>query len=294
MTRRAAALARAGALAALVAAIPPLHERALAGRSPRQGDPQLYLWSGRHVRLLFPGFHNLAADVYWLRTVQYYGGQRAFSRDKTFPLLRPLVEITTTLDPRFEIAYRYGAVFLAEPRPMGAGDPAGAVELLEKGVAALPDDWRLRQWLGFFHYSYRDDARQAAEVLTEASKLEGAPFWLRTLAGSFLAAGGERELSRRLWTEMYNQSEEGLLRENARGHLRYLEALDAADAIAGSVARFQRQHGRWPRSLGELREAGLLPDPPLDPEGVPFAYDPETGKVEIARQSPLWRPLQAG
>ena len=34
-----------------------------------------------------------------------------------YPLLYPLLDITTTLDPRFNIAYRFGAIFLAEPYP---------------------------------------------------------------------------------------------------------------------------------------------------------------------------------
>jgi len=35
--------------------------------------------------------------------------------EKRFDLLVPLVNITIALDPRLEIAYRYGATFLAEP-----------------------------------------------------------------------------------------------------------------------------------------------------------------------------------
>ena len=97
------------------------------GRVPGPGGG-LYLWSGQHVRRLVPGLRDLLADIYWLRTVQYFGGQRAFAKDKQFELLEPLTDITTTLDPRMEIAYRYGAIFLAEPHPVGAGEPRKAVE----------------------------------------------------------------------------------------------------------------------------------------------------------------------
>ncbi len=45
----------------------------------RAQEEVLYLWSGEHVRRLFPGFEGLAADIYWLRTVQYFGGERVFS-----------------------------------------------------------------------------------------------------------------------------------------------------------------------------------------------------------------------
>ena len=98
----------------------------------------LYLWSGGHVERLFPGFESIAADLYWLRTVQYFGAERRFAREKRFDLLRPLIEITTDLDPRLEVAYRYGAIFLAERAPEGAGRPREAIEVLEKGVRTQP------------------------------------------------------------------------------------------------------------------------------------------------------------
>ena len=123
--------------------------------------------------MLFPGFEGLAADVYWLRTVQYFGGQKAFTQGRDFALLRPLIEITTTLDPRLEIAYRYGAMFLSESPPGGAGRPKEGIEVLEKGARNLPGSWRLRQHLGFFHFLYLKDAHTAAAVLEEAAELPG-------------------------------------------------------------------------------------------------------------------------
>lgn len=48
----------------------------------------------------------------------------------------------TTLDPRFDAAYRFGAIFLAEPYPDGAGRPDPAVKLLKKGVRARPERWQ--------------------------------------------------------------------------------------------------------------------------------------------------------
>lgn len=58
---------------------------------------------------------------------------RRFSRRG---LLHPLLDAVTTLDPRF------GAIFLAEPYPDGAGRPGPAVKLLKKGVRARPERWQ--------------------------------------------------------------------------------------------------------------------------------------------------------
>jgi tetratricopeptide (TPR) repeat protein len=277
----------------LVAVVPwsqsKIDDRVGRVRAPREA---LYLWSGEQVRKVFPGFEGLAADVYWLRTVQYYGGQRLFSRKKDFTLLRPLIEITTTLDPRLEIAYRYGAVFLSEAPPMGAGRPHEGIEVLEKGTRALPESWRLRQHLGFFYFLYLGDARRAAAILEEAAELPGAAFWLRTLAADLLAQGGDRAASREMWQHMYDQAEEGILRENARWQLAILDSLDRADRITKAVQAFERRHGRRPRRLEELWRSGEWRGPLSDLQGVRFQYDGSMGRVSISRKSLLWRPAQ--
>jgi hypothetical protein len=250
----------------------------------------LYLWSPQEIRRLVPGFEDLAADIYWLRTVQYFGGEHAFHRAKNYDLLLPLIDITTTLDPKMEIAYRYGAIFLSEPRPVGAGRPEEGIRILERGVKNLPNNWRLRQDLGFFYFLFLKDPHRAAEILLEASQIPGAAFWLRTLAADLLAKGGDRDTSRKMWTRILEQSEEGIMKQNAQEHLVLLDALDAVDALSSLVVDFRRRTGRNPRDLSELVSTGLLQGPAVDPAGSPFAYDPASGKVAISSQSPLWRP----
>jgi tetratricopeptide (TPR) repeat protein len=278
-------------LAVLVSAIPWTQARIdrTAG-TYRTQEEVLYLWSGEHVKRLFPGFEALAADVYWLRTVQYFGGERLFSREKRFELLRPLVDITTTLDPRLEIAYRYGAIFLSEAPPVGAGRPREGMEVLARGVRHLPHSWRLRQDYGFFCYLYLGDTEKAAAILNDAAEMEGAAFWLRMLAADLLTKGGSLADARRMWQQMYDQAEEGIIRQNAKVRLEILDSLELARRLAAAVAEFERRSGRRPARLEELRAAGLWRGPVTDTEGVRFGYDRDTGRVVIARESPLWRP----
>lgn len=279
-------------MAVLAAAIVWTQRRmdAQVGRFRAQQEV-LYLWSGRQVKRLAPGFEGLLADIYWLRTVQYFGSQRLFSRDRNFELLEPLTDITVTLDPRLRIAYQYGAVFLGEPQPIGAGRPRNAVALLERGCRANPDDWQMRKDLGYFHFLFLDDAHTAARILMEAADLPGAPYWLRTLAADVLSAGGDRATSRRIWEQIHAESA-GPLQENARVHLMILDALDARDRLRAAVAELERRTGVRPRALSELSALGLPARPPEDPTGVPFVYDAGTGVVSISPDSRLWRPNQ--
>ena len=124
-------------------------------------DDQLLLRSGTAVRQMSLGYDSLLADIYWTRAVQYYG-TRAGVPGAKFDLLWPLLDITTALDSKLTIAYRYGAIFLSEPPPAGAGRPDLAIELVKRGIAANPDDWYLNGDLGFLYYWRMSDYPSAA------------------------------------------------------------------------------------------------------------------------------------
>ena len=275
-------------LLVLLAAVPLIQGRidrraALAGGQAGAS----YQWTGDAVKRMAPGLEAVLADVYWLKTVQHYG-QGRLSPDRGFALLGPLIDVTVTLDPRMVIAYRYGAIFLAEPPPGGAGRPNDAIALLARGSEALPGNWGIRQDLGFFHFLFLRDAKAAARILTEASMLPNAPFWLKNLAADVLAKGRERQTALRMWREIRDQSE-GVMKYNAEVQISVLEALDQADSLTAAVGRFKERTGHNPRSLEEL-ESGLPTRLAVrDSTGVPFEYDPGTGKVSVSRRSALWR-----
>jgi hypothetical protein len=253
-------------------------------------EGRLYAWSGQRLKRLLPGFENVLADVYWLRTVQYFGAQRVYAADKRFDLLDPLIDVTVTLDPRLEVAYRYGAIFLCEPWPTGKGDPQAGSALLERGVRALPASWRLRQDLGFYRYVFLGDATGGAQVLLDAAGLPDAPFYLESLAGMLLARGGQRSTARQVWRRMYDQGEAGFIRENALYNLQRLDALDALDALNAAVERYRERAGRPPAHAQEVLSVGVDRRLLTDPLGVPFAYEPARGRFWFGQASRLWRP----
>ena len=167
--------------------------------------------SGPALRRLTVSLNALAADVYWIRTLQYYGGAKRrlaalagvpeppplLAASSDYDQLYPLLDITTSLDPRFTVAYRFGAVFLAEAYPSGQGRPDLAVRLLEKGIREQPDKWEYMEDAGFVHYWYEHNFPEAARWFERASEAPGAPVWLKPLAATTMAQGGDRESSRR-------------------------------------------------------------------------------------------------
>jgi len=275
---------------ALLIPLVPLVQRSIDARqgSFAERARPLFSESPERLRRLVPGFELLFADVYWLRAVQYYGSERVFNPDPSYDNLRPLIDITTALDPRLELAYRYGAIFLSEDRPIGAGKPELGLEVLEKGVRALPGSWRLRWDLGAHWFFYMKDAKRAAAVLSGAKSITGAPYWLENLAARFLE-GDDRNSAREIWRHQYEIGEGGV-RDNALYNMQVLDALDIRDAYNAAIERFRSASGRSPTSLQELAQAGYVREPaPRDPTGVHFVYDPKAGRLRIARTSRLWR-----
>lgn len=247
----------------------------------------LYVPSGEVMKRLTLSFDALAADVYWIRAVQHFGSTRRSSAPKRYELLYPLLDIATTLDPSFNIAYRFGSIFLAEDPPGGPGTPDLAIKLLEKGVAASPTRWQYLQDIGFVHYWWRHDYPAAAEWFSKASAVEGAPWWLASLSASTLAQGGDRQASRALWQTLRDSADEEWLRNDAVRRLAQLDALDQIEALSELVRTFGERGGARPFTWDGLVRAGLLRGIPVDPTGVPYYLGGYSGAVDLGDGSTL-------
>ncbi len=295
--RRSAGVCVVAALIGLAAFVQHLRE----GRYPPSAtsEDSLYVTSGTALRRLTVGYSALAADLYWIRTLQYYGGVKLrLEGDAPAPLrgngappadyelLYPLLDLTTTLDPAFNIAYRFGAIFLAEPYPGGAGRPDLAITLLEKGLAARPDKWEYMQDVGFVHYWWRHDYKAAAHWFQRASQVPGAPWFLRSLAATTLAEGGDRRSSRTMWQAIYQSAEIDWLRKDAERRLLQLDAMDFIDQVQNIIDR-ARAAGILAADWQALARAGVLRGIPVDPSGTPLDLD-DRGRVRLSSQSPLF------
>ena len=120
------------AIAALLTTIVALQmdrERRFPQAEPAQQI--LYVNSPAVLTRLALSYDALVADLYWIRAIQYYGGTRLSEQgDKSYELLFPMLDLTSSLDPDFNIAYDFGAFFLSEMKPGGPGQSDLAIKLL--------------------------------------------------------------------------------------------------------------------------------------------------------------------
>ena len=239
----------------------------------------LYIPSAKTLKRMSLGYSGLMADIYWTRAVQYFGWKhRNLAMD--YKLLFPLLDITTDLDPQLLVAYRFGAFFVAQKPPAGAGEPDKAAALIEKGIKHNPDNWRLYYDLGFLHAMDRHDYMAAAKAFEAGSKLPNAHPSLRILAALMASKGGDLETSRMMWQMTLESATNPSIKENAIEHLRALEVDEVVPILEQRIQQYKASRGALPGSWLDMVKAGYLKRAPLDPAGNPYKLR-EDGTVVV-------------
>ena len=247
-------------------------------------DESLYL-NAKTAKRISLGFNGLAADWYWMRSLQYVGKKILAQEGNAslddlsqldLRLLGPLLENATTLDPEFLDPYEYAAVVLP------AIDVQDAIRITRKGIDANPNAWRLYQHLGYIYWQQHDYAK-AAEVYGRGAAIPGVPPWMQAMKARMAAEGGSRDTAREIYTRMFEQSADEKVKDMAHKRLMQLDSLDQRDELRKLLVAYQTRTGRCPANWREMN----FPGAPLDPSGAPYVLEPGKCQVELGPGSAI-------
>lgn len=261
---------------------------------PNAIDESLYV-NGKTARRISLGFNGLAADWYWMRSLQYVG--RKIINDNDVPLdhlgllnlklLAPLLDTATTLDPEFLDPYEYAAIVLPS---INVNE---AIRITQKGIDANPNAWRLYHHLGYIYWQ-QHDYQAASEIYGRGAQIAGAPPWMEAMKAKMAAEGGSRSTAREIYTRMYEGSADEKVKDMARKHLLQLDSLDQRDGLRKLFVAYQSRMGKCPNSWKEiepvfraLRIAVDASGAPLDPSGVPYVLRGGACEVDLDPKSEI-------
>jgi hypothetical protein len=212
--RSLAAIGLALALGALAAVLSGQAYRLLP--HPRPLEELAYYPSGEHLRPATLGHAETAADLAWLRAVQYYGEHRI--TDNRFDRMEHVFDILTSLAPQFVPAYVFGGFALAQE---GRDFPA-AERLMLKGIEDNPRSGTLSFELGFLYFVRPGgrDLPKAAQYFEIAAHQPDSPPQARRFAAYARQNAGDLVVSYELWLEVYRSTQNRYLRESAARELR--------------------------------------------------------------------------
>jgi tetratricopeptide (TPR) repeat protein len=247
------------------------------------GEKSLYV-SANTAKRLSLSFNGLAADFYWMRTLQYVGRKIVSYEDShegnfylgnlsglELHLLPQLLRISTTLDPQFLAPYEYGAVILPEI------NSDEAIDLLNRGIAANPTAWRLYQHLAYIYWK-RDDYQKAGEIYAAGGRQPGAPPWMTAMSARMNADGGSRNAAREIYRHLGEASNDQAVKDMVAKQIMRLDSLDERDSIRRALKQYLATNNRcisnWRELSPALRASGMRLDEstgaPLDPSGMAY------------------------
>jgi len=235
------------------------------------------------LRIMSLGFNETVADIYWLRGLQYFWGQE-FLSDRDEELTRKYFDIITELDPKFLNAYRYGASFLGEPHPLGLGNIELGSELYDKGRKNIPDNYRLPLEQGFMFFLNTNNFEKASELFSEAAQKPGLSdrrtASIKGMAAAAISKAGKRELSKQIWQEIYDTTQNEGRKNFALLNLKELNTQDLEDKLTNYANQYEQVYGSFPESIDDLLDLKEVKKIPKDHEGQDFFIDHETKSVK--------------
>ena len=265
--------------------------------SAQFAEEQLYL-GGATARRASLAFNGLAADWYWMRSLQYVG-RKLVNYEDTHPdvqltdlklldlrLLPSLLRMSTTLDPQFMAPYEYGAVVLP------ALDDNEAISLLNSGIAANPNAWRLYQHLGYIYWQ-RNDYETASNIYAAGARVAGVPPWMAAMGARMKGEGGSRRAAREMYLRLFEASEDEMVKRIVDKQVMRLDSLDERDLIRRILADYTARAGQCPSSWKDvaalLRSARLRVNAqtgaPIDPSGAPYQLSNKGCDIDLDRDS---------
>lgn len=242
--------------------------------------------SARALRWMSLGHPTLAADLWWLRTVQYMGEPRGERRgwSKLFPAL----DLVTDVDPRHGYAYQVGANVLA-----GVGQIAASNALLEKGIRNVPDRYIVPFQRAVNAMLYDGDYVGAAHWFELASRKPGAPEHLREYVVAMYVKGDQAEGAVAFLEHLIEAARDPESVKALEKQLSQAKLERAALAIDGAVERYRQRYVLRPFSIDQLVTVGLLSEVPPDPYGGAWTLDEEGRAHSSVNPRRFARPMTA-
>lgn len=237
----------------------------------RHDNPPIYLPAARTVKLVTLGYNNLASNILWFNTINYFGKQLRSTHD--YRWLEEMCLLVTTLDPRKAHVFEFCSNMLS----WEAKEFDKSIAMLDRAITAMPERWRFWYLRGFSYWYFKDRKDLAQQDLVHASKLPGAPSFLATLAARLKVDSGSPEAAIAFLNEIYNNTTDENARKVLADKLQRGYLSRDLRILQRLVDNYREQHGSLPKKLEDALPPGKSPPP--EPFGGRYLLDTASGKV---------------
>lgn len=232
-----------------------------------------HLPKGEYLKPTLLGYHHLAADFLWLRTIQVLG--KGANTASEYEWLYHALDVITTLDPHYDFVYRVAGITMTEL----ANRPELSNRILEKGLAAVPDRWGIPYLMAYNYYFYLGDVEKAAKYARVAAEVPGSPSWLLNMVTQMSAQAGNPEFALSFLLHLYRQQDDPRIKESLEIHIKEVMIERDIRLLEPLVDQFYHRERNYPKQLGELVVNGYVRSLPQEPFGGSYVIETDTGRI---------------
>jgi tetratricopeptide (TPR) repeat protein len=243
--------------------------------------------SATTLRWLSLGHPTLAANLLWLRTVQYIGDPRG--NERGWGRLYPLVDVLTDLDPGHGYAYQVAGTLLTV-----YGQVAESNAILEKGTKSLPDRYILPFLRSYNAFYYDDDWAAAGHFAEVAARARNAPPHVRHYVLAFYVKGQRADAAVQFLQQSLSEARDPETRKAIESQLQQALLERDATRLGDAVRSWRERYVVGPLFLDQLVGEGLLASVPADPFGGQLYVDAEgmvrstANPFRFSKPEPRW------
>ena len=208
----------------------------------------LYVPDIRTTQLLFLGYRQTAADVVWLRALDYFAGH--FNGDHRYHWLVYFIDQIVELDPRFRRVYQWAGATVLYGQQFTNENVRLSNRFYEADLKQFPDDYEAAFRLGMNYYvemHASDPAERrkfqeiGAQYLEQAANMPGATDQIRNLVASIYTKLGSTELAVQSLLLMLQTTENPRQRDNILARLEKVRGRTDTLELARGLENSERQ-----------------------------------------------------
>ena len=216
----------------------------------------IYVPDIRQLRLMTLGYDQAAADLVWIRTLEYFASH--FKGDRKYPWLEYFLDQIIILDPNFTKVYHWAGANVLYGRRFTNENVFRSNRFYEMALANDADDFEAAYRLGLNYYvelkakdpdvlrKYREKGLYYFE---RAANTPGAPDRIRRLIAAISSKLGKHQLSLQYLLDLYMQSTDVEQRDALRERIQRLKEKLGESSLADEAFQFQKG---WKASFAYL------------------------------------------
>lgn len=232
-----------------------------------------YLPKGEYLKKATLEYNMLMADVIWLKVIQVMGENKMPPEKARW--IYSALDSASDLDPKFSYMCEAGGIYLSAVN----GEYDLSNKLLKKGFDNNPGVWQLPFYIAVNYFLHMQEYKKAAYFMGRAAELPGRPEFVPLLATRLYAEAGNPKYAIELIERIYENTQDKRVRAALELRMKELVVEGCLDQLQPVVAGYYKKYHRYPASVRDLLDAGMITSLPPDPLGGRYLVDPRTGEV---------------